>query len=297
MNEWNCALELDSERNIIAGSEQALADAIRRGADLRIYTEFIHNEHIDVTSDRAELIQEVSEFGVTYLLDDTWVAGLMSLRQPIALPGSFGPRPSMSFFLYNQNGQQAIARPFLDGVPPTGTPGPSTVVEPEGMAKYHTQDSWDQDTNAPSSNFVYDFEVFRYNVCDRWTEVLAHDETGAVESGSIDALRDAFAKGCAVKVGIRGLCADLGDGAAIPHEVFVDVGPCYYYTEEKLFIGGSHPLIRVKPSVPMKYESMGWDFGWLMPRTDGRTVYRRCDPHSLAFEDRESHYGIRWFVS
>jgi len=77
----------------------------------------------------------------------------------------------MPFFLYNQNGQQAIARPFLDGVPPSGKPGPS-------------------------------------------------------------------------------------------------------------------------PS-----ESQGWDFGWVMLRSDGKGVYRRCDPYTVAFNDQEVQHAVRWFVS
>ena len=32
---WNCVLELNTERHTVAGSEKALADAIRRGCDLR----------------------------------------------------------------------------------------------------------------------------------------------------------------------------------------------------------------------------------------------------------------------
>ena len=31
----------------------------------------------------------------------------------------------------------------------------------------------------------------------------------------------------------------------------------------------SHLVVRVKPAVPMRYESHGWDFGWLYLRTDG----------------------------
>jgi hypothetical protein len=54
--------------------------------------------------------------------------GFMTLRQPIALPDGFCPRASMSCFLYNQNGQQAIARLLLDGVPTSGTPGTSPLV-------------------------------------------------------------------------------------------------------------------------------------------------------------------------
>ena len=290
---WTSLLELDAARNVVAGSEEALANAIRRGADLRIYTEFRHNEHIDTTSDTPEIVQEVSEFGVTYLMRDSWVAGIMSLRQPIALPDGFGPRPSMSFFMYNQDGGQAIARPFLDGAPPAGKPGASLPDAPSEMPKYLALDGWDAKTNAPSHNFVYHFESYRYCVSDTWREVLSHDAEGAVLAGSLQNLVDAFVTGSEIKVGVSGLCADLG---GTDHVVFVQVGPGYYYTEQRLFIAGSHPVVRVKPAIPMRYESRGWDFGWLMLRTDGRVVYRRCDPYTLAFEDVEARYPIRWFV-
>ncbi len=298
MVRWPCILELDSDRQVISGSAEALVQAVGRGADLNIRTEFRHNEHIDVTSDNPELVQEVAEFAVTYLVDGRWAAGIMSLRQPISLPVGFGPRASMSFFLYNQDGHQAIARPFLDGGPVTAEPGPSPNETSVEMAKYHVYDSWDVGTNAPSHNFVYDFDSYRYLVSDTWHEVLAHDADGGVESGSVDDLADAFSSGCAVKIGVRGLCDDLpGESdAAIPHEVFVQTGSRYYYTEQKLFVVGSHPVIRVKPGIPMRYESRGWDFGWLMVKTDGYVVYRRCDPYGLKFEDIESHHPIRWFV-
>ena len=57
-----------------------------------------------------------------------------------------------------------------------------------------------------------------------------------------------------------------------------------------------HRLIRVRPDIPMLYQSESWDFGWLMLRTDGKVVYRRCDPYSLAFDDRELQHSIRWFT-
>ena len=295
---WNCVLELNTERQTVAGSEKALADAIRRGCDLRVYTEFIHNEHIDVTSDSTERIREVAEFGVTYLLADSWTAGVMSLRQPVSLPDGFGPRASMSFFLYNQNGQQAIARPHLDGQQTTQDLGASQIDNHIDMPKYHAQDGWDRQTNAPSQNFIYDFDLYRFYVRDEWREVLSHDADGAVQSGSVHDLADAFSQGCEVKVGVRGLCADLAEDSttAVDHEVFVQTGSCYYYTAQQLFIAGTHPTIRVKPALPLVYTSRGWDFGWLMVRTDGLVVYRRCDPYTLAFEDIAGNYAMRWFV-
>ena len=59
-------LTLDSNRTVVAGSEQALVDGIRNGGDLRIYTEFLHNEHIEVHSNFGERGRQVAEFGVTY---------------------------------------------------------------------------------------------------------------------------------------------------------------------------------------------------------------------------------------
>ncbi len=294
MTTWRCALELDAKRNVVGGRPADLADAIRRAADLRIYTEFRHNEHIDVDSPNRELIREVAEFGVTYHVDQQWVAGIMSLRQPIELPVGFGPRSSMSFFMYNQDGTQAIARPHLDGGPVEETFGPSQIQPPPNMPKYHVLDSWDVGTNAPSQNFVYDFDRFQYCVNDSWREVLSHSTNGEVISGSLEELVNAFSSGCAIKLGVSNLCADLGD--APDHEVFVQGGSAYYYTEQKLFIIGSHPLVRVRPSIPMRYTSRGWDFGWLMLRSDGHVVYRRCDPYTLKFTDHASHHAIRWFV-
>src|SRR5262245_19503620 len=207
-------LILNADRTIREGSYAALADAIRRAADLRIATEFRHNEHIDTSSDDSELVREVAEFRVTYLLDDRWSAGIMTMRQPVSLPDGFGPRPSMSFFLYNQDGQQAIARPYLDGAPAVRAPGPAPLDDHSDMPRYHQEDSWDAGTNAPSSNFVYDFDVYRFLVHDRWREVLAHAADGAVLAGSVEALAEAFARGQAIKLGIRGLCADLASPSA-----------------------------------------------------------------------------------
>lgn len=124
MNEnERCVLELDMQRNVIGGSTKALKNAIKNGADLRIYTEFRHNEHIDTSSDNNQLIREVSDFPATYVIDDKWVAAMMTLRQPVTLPDRFGERPSMSFFMYNQDGLQACARPYLDGAGCTETKG------------------------------------------------------------------------------------------------------------------------------------------------------------------------------
>lgn len=297
---WECVLELGEDRSVVAGSPEALRRAVGRGADLRIATDFRHNEHIDVASDNREMTNEVSDFRVTCLVDGRWAAGIMNLRMPLLTAESFGPRASMSFFLYNEDGGQAIARPYLDGAPAKGTPGPSPLDDHGDMPRYHQLDGWDAGTNAPSSNFVYDFTRYRYFVWDGWREAYAHTGSGEPVRGSLRDLVDAFAAGCEVKVGIHGLCRDLGggstDGGSLDHEVFLHCGPCYYTTERRVFSAGTQPGVRVAPGIPMRYRSHGWDFGWFLPRTDGVVAYWLCDPYTLRFRMAEGRHDVRWFV-
>jgi len=297
-NMWKEALKLDEQRQIIGGSEDALTKAIRAGADLRIHTQFRNNEHVDTSSSSGEIIREVAEFRATCLVDNRWTAGWMTLRQPVSLPDEFGPRASMSFFMYNQNGLQAIARPFLDGGTATAEPGPGAVKPDPKMPKFHPIDAWDDGTNAPSDNFIYDFDFFRYMVRDDWQEILSHDEDGNVHSGSAEELGDAFAEGLAVKVGIRGLCRDLDEhpSRALDHEYFIETGSCYYYTDQKLFVAGTHPLVRVRAAIPMKYSTRNWDFGWFLPRTDGLVSQLIYDPYTFRSRRARSQCAIRWFV-
>lgn len=299
MSTWNQVLELDPTRSPVSGTSDALVAAIRDGADLRVGTAFRHNEHIDTTSTSEEMINEVMDFRITYLVEDRWVAGIQNLRMPVALPDDFGPRASMSFFLYNQDGHQAIARPFLDERLATGEPGPSTVGEWEEMPKYHELENFDADTNAPSSNFIYDFEHFRYLVRHGWSETLAHDAEGTVIRGDVEELAAAVAGGAEVKIAIRGLCDDLLENPSevIDHEVFVHLGACYYYTQQHLFLASANPVVRTRPAIPLGYSSRGWDFGWLMPRSDGHVARWLCDPYTLKFRRDTRRYAIRWFVS
>ena len=95
---------LNAQRKAESGDTAQLASAIRAGADLRVGTGFRHNEHIDPTSENQDLVREVMDLRITYLIEDHWVAGIENLRVPIQLPDGFGPRESMSFFLYNQDG-------------------------------------------------------------------------------------------------------------------------------------------------------------------------------------------------
>jgi hypothetical protein len=170
---WKNVLELNEQRQPVHGSAEALCTAIGRGADLRIGTAFRHNEHIDTTSDNRELIREHMDFRVTYLLDDRWAAGIETLRMPVSLPDGFGPQASMSFFLYNQDGNQAIGRPYLDGRPPAARAGQSAPGHDQAMPRLRMLSAADEETNAPSHHFIYAFDYYRFFVCDKWRETLA----------------------------------------------------------------------------------------------------------------------------
>ena len=207
---WRLALELSSSRAVCGGDVSALTDSIRRGADLCIGTDFRYNEHIDTLSDNRETIRETTEFAVTYLLQDRWAAGLVTQRMPVALLGEdgFGPRAGASFFLYNQDGQQALANLFFEGAPvQNASPSP-----PLDMPKYHLQQAHDVDSAAPSRNFIYDFDHYSFYVRDDWQEVYTHDADGNPLGGSIEELLDAIDRGAELKLGIRNLCSDLCGG-------------------------------------------------------------------------------------
>jgi hypothetical protein len=303
---WRCVLTLDERRAIVAGHPAELRRAIAAGADLRIYSEFRHNEHIDTASPDDDLVRESMDMRCTYLVDGRWAAGALTLRQPVALPDGFGPRPSLSLFMYNEDGRQAIARPFLDGPPAPDRPGPSAPADHIGMSRYHETDAWDAATNAPSSNFIYDFDVLRYFVREDWSRVLHHAADGTVLSGSLDDLTEAFAAGAEIKIGLRGLSADLagdspdlddsGAGGPLPHETFIQCGSCYCYTRRRLFIAATHPVVRVRPAVPMAYRTGGWDYGWLLARTDGHVARLLYDPYTLTPRRSALRCELSWFA-
>jgi hypothetical protein len=166
------------------------------------------------------------------------------------------------------------------------------------MPKYHQFDNFDFKSFAPSHNFTYDFDVFRFWVWDGWEEVLAHDKDGIVTSGSIESLEKAFVDGSEIKVGIENLCTDLSkDASSAPkHEVFIQLNSSYFYNASKLLIGATQPLVRVSPSIPMSYKHGNWDFGWVIVRTDGSSNLRLTNPYNLDSADTTSTFGVRWFV-
>lgn len=303
---WTIALELAPDRSIRAGSKAALAAAIGRAADLRVYTEFLFEEHI-VPGGSGDpmldgLIREVIDFRETILVADRHVGGITTQRQPLEPPFGFnGSEPKMSFFMYTGDGDQALANLVFAGVEGSPAPGQRSVVPPPAdMPKMGDQEYFDLGTSGPSRNFVYDMETYRYFVRDDWDEVLAHEADGTVVAGSFDALEAAQIAGREIKVGIRDLAADLrrpgGPDAPVQHEVFSPVGSGFLHTGPRVYAALTHPLVRVAASDPLRYGSGGWDVAWVFLRTDGKAVVRRLEPYTRTWTDRQDRFACRWFA-
>lgn len=252
---------LDRQRNLLSGNEGDLVAAIRRGANSRIYTEFRYNEHIDPSSENRGIIQKLSK------------SCHLSSRRPLdggnhdataAGVDTTTVRSTDIFitFMYNQNGLQACALTYLDKQPAVGNPGLSPINSVQ-MLKYHEHESWDEGTCSPSSNFVYDFEKYRYFVRDEWQDVLSHQEDGIVVSRSLKGLADALHDGAEVKVAFRQLCCELTENPreAMDHEGFIQAGWCYFHTITKQFVAALHPLVRIAPDIPLRYCAKNWDLG------------------------------------
>eukprot|EP01051_Picozoa_sp_SAG22_P000320 SAG22_NODE_7_length_40155_cov_25.241356_33_plen_373_part_00 len=329
---WASQLRLDKARSAVGGSGAALAAAIAGGADLRVITGFAHNEHIDRSSSNGEIVLEPSSFPVTCALypdaaaaAPCWVAGFMTTRQPVNSNdntghGAFGPTPAISLFMYNQDGRQARAAVQLDPeafaaasvpAPPATTTAaaaaaklggefvsPTAAILADGLMSIQSQ--FDMDTDAPSSNFTYYFESYNFFTATRWVEALHTTSAGEVAAGSFEALAAACQAGSRVKVGVRELSADLQrpGGGGLSHEVFVECGWCFYYPESRKFSAATQLVVRCAPaaSPPLAYGSGNWDLGWLLVESSGWTCYRRLDPYTLSWSDREGRHALRWFV-
>ncbi len=300
MTRWSCALELSSDRSVVAGSSKDLVAAIERGADLRIYTEFLFEEHIapggDGTPEHDGLIREVIDFRETIAVDGQVAAGITTLRQPLEPPFGFnGTQPKMSFFLYQSDGRQGCANLLLDEREPTVLPGTrAELPTPPAMPKMSPEIGYDLGTTGPSRNFVYDMEVYRYFVRDDWEELFAADADGQPVRGSIDAIEKAQIAGRELKVGIRDLCMELGAGPT--HEVFSLLGSGFFHTEMRLYDALTHPLVRLAPALPLEYHSFGWDVAWVHARTDGAATVRVLDPYTRQFADHDARFAFRWFA-
>ncbi len=292
MKNWTCLLRENEQHLIVSGQLQELAAAVARGADLKGYTTFDYGEHMSVPESTEGLVQELMCFSTVYLLEDRQVAGIQTTRYPANSSLGFGDTASLSFFINNVNGPNGIARLFLDGSVGRAKAAPDLVK------KYQVLDAWDVVSPCPSENFTYAFGEYAWWVSDTWRELLAHDAHGDVVRGSLLELREAFRAGASIKVGVKNLGVTLAapGEALVAHEVFVELHSIYNH-EQSGFLGGeSQPLVRVAPAIPLHYQSGNWNYGWILPRTDGIVHQLIFNPYTHEFRQTQERFAIRWFV-
>jgi hypothetical protein len=140
-----------------------------------------------------------------------------------------------------------------------------------------------------------------------WRKILELDSERMVTAGSPDALRGAIRRGTDLRIdtefrhnghlepgspnheivrevsGFRVTCLVGGRWAAGIMNLRLPIVPPTGFgprasmsfvldtTERRIFCAGAQPVVRVKPAIPMRYESRGWDFGWLMRARTARS--------------------------
>ncbi|MBM81657.1 MAG: hypothetical protein CMJ78_13845 [Planctomycetaceae bacterium] len=100
-DQWVLSLEQNSETEVIKGSIVETADAVRRGADLRLFL-------------IAKDYEETLYFQQTYAGEQDAFAGLMTHHHSYAHRGSLAEQPYFSFFKYDACGTFSQVKWMLD---------------------------------------------------------------------------------------------------------------------------------------------------------------------------------------
>ncbi|MBQ6544133.1 MAG: hypothetical protein IJL72_00185 [Lachnospiraceae bacterium] len=290
------AMELNKNAKVCGGSAEALRKAIAGGADLRISTGFIHNEHIDPGSDNAGFILETSTFPETVLIDGKWAAGFMTLRQPVELRHGFGGQNAMSLFLYNEDGMQSMGRIEMDGSTFTETLEDDQAYPMEGK-KVTTFSVYDTGTHGGARNFIWYFEPFRFIVDDGWEELYAADADGTCTFGDILALEEAYGLGRPIKMAVKGISEVLFGKSAHTDEIFIHGSSSYDYQDEHLMISNSAPFVAVPADIPLTFRERQYHYCWFIARSDGHIEIRAYDPVLCTWKTVEAHLPVRFFAA
>jgi len=288
------AMTLNPKLEIIQGSVVNLNSLLAAGADLKVSTGFTFNEHIDINSKDDQTVAETSTFAQTVIIDDHWSAGFMTLRQPVELPNGFGTANSLSLFLYNQNGLQAMAKLVLDGQVEKAL---NNDTDDFGYVKNHLISMNDQGTCGVSRNFIYDFDFMAFSLNDIYEELFANSKEGICVGGSIDGMAEAYAKGRGIKLAVKDISEALWGKSTHSDEHFLHCASSYYLTKEKVMIASSLPFISVPADIPLTYKARSYKYCWLVARSDGRVEIRSYSPFENKWLTQTMRTKLRWFAS
>ena len=191
----------DRNHEPIDGSVAAVAEAVRRGSDLRRFSTY--------KLKGAGLVEETMTLQTTWIFDDQNVGGLQTLRHPVDAALGISRQPSLALWIFGVATQQRSTFVPLDGRPMADASG-----------------EWAKVDNDPYGAEPEEFVPQRYQWWARsdWRQIYAHDENGNVSMGSWEDVRTAANNGCILKAGVRNLWSYLTPGGqeTPEHEVFVE---------------------------------------------------------------------------
>ena len=142
---------------------------------------------------------------------------------------------------------------------------------------------------------AYPYGVYRWFVCDRWSDVYEHDAEGNRVQGDLEELKGYVRQGRTIQVGIRqlfGLAEDVVNGPS--HISFV--------TTIQPVISNSHVqsncdlVVAGAPKWPFSWRD-GLHVGTMLPSTSGEILCFLAEPGKLPFKRLTRRRAMRWMVA
>ena len=273
---WTKICSVAGDFQPAAGSVAAVAEAVRRGADLRRFSTY--------DPESTGLVEETMSLQTTWVFDDEHVGGLSTLRHPVDAGLDFWSRPTMAYWIFNVT-----------------APSASAMVPMDGQAADRAEDGWVYVDNTPFDRALdkqWLSKQYHWWVRDDWEEVCTHDEDGNPSRGSWEDVRSAANDGCELKVGIRDLWSHLASPGVEPpeHEVFTTCGTQFAHVDGAFFGALTTPTFLVRPVAPLKFRDDVVEPGWLLVRSDGRVKRQTLNVSTFKWEQTWGRYAVRWFA-
>lgn len=259
----------------VSGSVAAVAEAVRRGDDLRRFSTF----QLEGTG----LVEETMTLQTTWVFDDDHVGGLQTLRHPVEAGLGASMQPTWALWIFNVAASQRSAFIPLDGQPMPNATGKWTTVENDPYGS-------EAETHVPKQ--------YHWWTRSGWKEICIHDQNGDPSLGSWEDIRKAANDGCIFKVGIKNLWTHLAprDQEVPDHEVFVECATDFAHIDDK-FVGSlTQPTFLLQPCTPLRFIDERFRPGWLVVRSDGRVQRLVFDPATMNWERAWDRHAIRWFA-
>jgi hypothetical protein len=276
MNKWTKLCSVGEDFRATEGRLASVADAVRRGADLRRYSTY------DPPS--TGRVEETMALQTTWVFDDGHAGGLSTLRHPAEAGLHFLKRPSMAYWIFNVTAPSSSAFVPLDGQPADGATGRWARVD---------ERPFDSKDDAPWLSKCY-----HWWARDDWQEVFSHDAEGSPLQGCWQDVSRAAASGRALKVGVRNPWNHLASKTdpTPGHEVFFECGTQFAHLDAGFFAAMTIPTFLVRPCVPLGFVGEAFEPGWLLVRTDGRVERQTLNPSTLKWRCTHTRHAIRWFA-